>query len=250
MSWRSHGIQGQVDLPTEKLHEEHPGYGVYGSLLEKFMVINEAGSRFWWEAKIGSSVRNVVLVAFDGNSGLVMSMMCRFPGEVRCKNELKNEQSWILVNNKKKTESTYSVKKISCQVVEPFVGRDIAVTSLVSHTPPSSENDTLADPIDGPAGPFGDRTSIYRGAIVVHQSSSKRFNLPSKLVDHYRRYDIPGDVRCGSKKTFFEQMLWHDGMDLGDSDLRARQSTTCSNGETELSTLVGEKGLDFLASYS
>jgi len=62
-------------LPAEKLHEQHARHGVYRSFLEKLMIINEAGSRLWRETEIGSSLRNIVLVAVYGNSSLVVGVV-------------------------------------------------------------------------------------------------------------------------------------------------------------------------------
>lgn len=155
----SHGVQAQVDLPSEKLHKKHTGNCVNGSLFEELMVVGSVGRGFCGQLEVGSGTRNVVLVSFDRDSGLVMRVMSGSPRKVRCKNK--------------------SVEQESNRVVDPFFGRDISMTSLVSHAPPTSENNTLSDPIGSPATPFSDRANIRRETISVNQAISQRLDLPS-----------------------------------------------------------------------
>jgi len=188
MSRRSHSVQAQVDLPTEKLHDEHAHGSVDRSFLEKLMIIDLAGNRRCWKVEIGSSARHIVLITFDGNSGLVVRMMGGPPRKVGRKNE--------------------GVKRISNQVVKPFVGRHIAVTSLVSHTPPTSENDTLADPVGTPATPFGDRADVLGNPIVAYKTSSKRLDLPSKFVQDHSRDHVASNVQGSREEAFFQTSVW------------------------------------------
>jgi len=68
------------------------------------------------------------------------------------------------------------------------------MAGLMSHAPPASENDALADPIDSPAAPFSDRTSKRGGTTIIDKTSSERFNVPSKFIQSYSRYHIACDV--------------------------------------------------------
>jgi hypothetical protein len=121
-----------------------------------------------------------------------------------------------------------SVKHISNQVVEPFVARDITVTSLVSHTPPTSENDALADPVDTPAAPLSNRTNVPGNTIVANETSSKRFDLPSKLVKDYSGDNVASNVQARCEEAFFKQVLRHNGMDLSNGNFRRGERSSLS----------------------
>jgi len=144
----AHDVREEVVLPTDGLHEEDASEGVDRGFFKHLVIVGYVCGFFGREVVVGAFARYVVFVALDRNGGFVVGMVGRFPCVEGTEDEL--EVQHCDQDDGKWRGRTDGVKTETYEVVQPVVVGERAVSSLVRHAPPASEDDTLPVPVEHP----------------------------------------------------------------------------------------------------
>ena len=134
-------------------------------------------------------------------------------------------------------------------MVNPAVGRKRTVSRFMSHTPPSSKNNTLTVPIEGPGGPVYKSSSNWGESKILDQRTRKRINHPAKFVNEDGAKNVAKHISKAFESIFLMKSFGNDGTNFGQS--RLQQSLALKPDCTQaMITLVGLKGVRIRWIYS
>ena len=134
-------------------------------------------------------------------------------------------------------------------MVNPAVGRKRTVSRFMSHTPPSSKNNTLTVPIEGPGGPGYESSSDRGESKILDQRTRKRINHPAKFVNEDGAKNVAKHISKAFESIFLMKSFGNDGTNFGQS--RLQQSLALKPDCTQaMITLVGLKGVRIRWIYS
>jgi hypothetical protein len=103
----------------------------------------------------------------------------------------------------------------SNKMVNPAVGRKCTVSCFMSHTPPSSKDNTLTVPIEGPRSPVNESSNDWGESIILDQKTRKRINHPSKFVHSDGAKNVAKYISKCFESIFLMKGLGNDGTNLG-----------------------------------
>lgn len=93
------------------------------------------------------------------------------------------------------------------------------MASLMSHTPPSSQNNTLPVPVESPQRPLNYQPNSRGEPIFFDNEFCGRFNEPPQFINNKGTEDITRDVDKSLGGIFFMQVFRNCGVNFSEGYL-------------------------------
>ena len=97
------------------------------------------------------------------------------------------------------------------KMVNPAVGRKCTVSCFISHTPPSSKDNTLTMPVEGPEGPINKSSNDWGESKILDQRARERINHPSKFVNNEGAKNVTKNISKCFEGVFLMKGFGNDG---------------------------------------